>query len=104
MTNRLESYKDLLRVASGKTGKVRDGIEKVVDTLVSSADGRGAPWGDDTLGAGFADGENGYLKSRENIVTGANNMAGTFGNFSKGQKDALETLTAMDDGNAETFK
>ena len=50
---------------------------------------------------GFADGENGYLKSSDNIVKGARNMSGTFGNFSKGQQDALELLTRMDDGNGD---
>ncbi|MRH92852.1 hypothetical protein GFY24_36460 [Nocardia sp. SYP-A9097] len=104
MTDRLQSYKDLLRTASNKTGAVRDGIDKVVDTLISTTEGRGEPWGSDTMGKGFAAGENGYLKSSDNIVKGARNMSGTFGNFSKGQQDALELLTRMDDGNGDQFK
>ncbi|WP_157574078.1 hypothetical protein [Nocardia jejuensis] len=104
MTDRLESYKDLLRTASNKTGKVRDGIDDVVDQLISSTEGRGEPWGNDTMGRGFATGENGYVASSTNIVTGARNMSGTFANFSKGQLDALALLTNMDDGNAGAYK
>ncbi|MFB8002136.1 hypothetical protein [Nocardia sp. NPDC056000] len=104
MTDRLQSYKELLRTASSKTGAVRDGIDKIVDTLVSATEGRGEPWGNDTMGSGFANGDNGYLKSSGNIISGARNMSGTFGNFSKGQKEALDLLTTMDDGNGNGFK
>ncbi|WP_067574569.1 hypothetical protein [Nocardia acidivorans] len=104
MNDRLKNYTDLLRTAATKTGKVRDGIEQIVDTLVTTANGRGEPWGDDTLGAGFANGDNGYLKSRNNILDGADNMAGTFGNFSKGQTESADYLAAMDHGNGDGFK
>ncbi|MGX1810169.1 hypothetical protein ACWIGI_31015 [Nocardia sp. NPDC055321] len=104
MNDRLKTYTDLLNTAAGKTGKVRDGIEKVVDTLVSSADGRGRPWGDDTLGRNFFDGDNGYDKSSQNIIKGAGNMAGTFDNFSKGQTKAAEKLAGMDESNGSQFK
>ncbi|MFF2552688.1 hypothetical protein ACFVUS_16905 [Nocardia sp. NPDC058058] len=104
MNDRLESYKDLLRTASNKTGIVRDGIDRVVDKLVADSTGRGEPWGNDTMGAGFVSGDNGYGKSSINIIQGARNMSGTFGNFSKGQQDALELLTRMDDGNGGQFK
>lgn len=104
MNDRLKNYADLLHTAAGKTGKVRDGIENVVDTLVTNSAGRGEPWGSDTLGAGFAEGDNGYLKSRNNILDGADNMAGTFGNFSKGQTDSAELLSRMDQGNGDSFK
>ncbi|MEV6771246.1 hypothetical protein AB0N05_21765 [Nocardia sp. NPDC051030] len=104
MNDRLHSYEDLLTTAAGKTAKVRDGIEKVVDALVSSTDGRGQPWGSDSMGKNFADGPNGYLKSSSNLIEGANNMAGTFGNFSKGQTDAAALLSRMDTGNGEGFE
>ncbi|WP_330183408.1 hypothetical protein OHB26_07000 [Nocardia sp. NBC_01503] len=104
MNDRLQSYKDLLRTASNKTGAVRDGIDTIIDTLITTTNGRGEPWGNDTMGKGFADGDNGYVKSSGNIIDGARNMSGTFANFSKGQKDALELLTRMDDGNGDQFK
>ncbi|MFF0609134.1 hypothetical protein ACFYUD_10740 [Nocardia tengchongensis] len=104
MSGRLEAYEDLLTKAAGKTDKVRDGIEKVVSTLVSAADSRGTPWGNDTLGSNFAEGDQGYLASRKNIVEGAGNMAGTFGNFSDGQLKAAEELKKMDHDNGDGFE
>ncbi|MCU1643452.1 MAG: hypothetical protein JWN03_3727 [Nocardia sp.] len=104
MADRLKAYSDLLRTAAGKTAAVQDGIQQVVNTLVSSSDSRGEPWGDDSLGNQFANGANGYTKSKTNILEGANNMAGTFGNFSQGQLDAVTKLTNMDQGNASGFE
>ncbi|MEU0540809.1 hypothetical protein [Nocardia sp. NPDC005978] len=104
MNDRLKTYTDLLNTAAGKTGKVRDGIEKVVDTLVSTSNGRGQPWGNDTLGRNFSGGDNGYDKSSQNIIKGAGNMAGTFGNFSAGQIKAAEKLAGMDETNGSQFK
>ncbi|MFE3188748.1 hypothetical protein ACFXHA_07035 [Nocardia sp. NPDC059240] len=101
---RLESYHDLLVTASRKTGEVRDGIQGVVDQFTSAADALGEPWGNDSLGKQFADGEQGYLASRKNIVEGATNMAGTFGNFSKGQQDSAAQLEQMERDNADGFK
>ncbi|WP_067819137.1 hypothetical protein [Nocardia inohanensis] len=101
---RLESYIDLLTKASQKTGKVRDNIERIIDTLESSTASRGAPWGDDSLGNGFAGGDQGYIASRKNMLEGGGNMAGTFGNFSKGQSDSAAKLQRMEDGNRETFE
>ncbi|MGV9663643.1 hypothetical protein ACWDUL_25885 [Nocardia niigatensis] len=102
--NRLEAYKDLLVTASGKTGQVRDGIQGVVDTFTASADGRGEPWGNDSLGRQFANGEQGYLASKKNMIEGARNMAGTFANFSKSQKDSADELERQEQANRESFQ
>ncbi|WP_157513920.1 hypothetical protein [Nocardia concava] len=103
MSGRLEAYEDLLTKAAGKTDKVRDGIEKVMSTLASATAGRGEPWGNDTLGGNFANSDQGYIASKKNILEGATNMAGTFGNFSDGQRKAAEELKTMDHGNGEGF-
>ena len=102
--NRLEAYKDLLVAAAGKTGDVRDGIQRVVNTFTASAESRGEPWGNDSLGRQFSQGDQGYLASKKNMVEGATNMAGTFGNFSKSQQDSADKLDQMDHGNADGFK
>ncbi|MVU78986.1 hypothetical protein GPX89_17250 [Nocardia sp. ET3-3] len=104
MSGRLESYHDLLITASRKTGDVRDGIQGVVDTFESSADGLGEPWGSDSLGKQFAEGAQGYLASKKNIVDGAKNMAGTFANFSKSQHDSAVELEKKEKENADQFK
>ncbi|MEC3955055.1 hypothetical protein VMT65_18585 [Nocardia sp. CDC153] len=103
MSGRLESYHDLLVTASRKTGDVRDGIQGVVDALVSRTEALGEPWGGDSLGSQFANGEQGYLASKKNIVDGTKNMAGTFGNFSKSQQDSADELEKTEQANAEAF-
>ncbi|MEV6095116.1 hypothetical protein [Nocardia sp. NPDC051981] len=102
--SRLESYHDLLITASRKTGEVRDGIQGVVDDLESRSAALGQPWGTDSLGSQFANGAQGYLASKKNIVEGATNMAGTFGNFSKGQLDSAAELEKTEQANADAFK
>ncbi|MFI1915027.1 hypothetical protein [Nocardia sp. NPDC020380] len=104
MSDRLESYHDLLVTASRKTGVVRDGIQGVVNTFESSADGLGQPWGTDSLGSQFANGAQGYLASKQNILDGAKNMAGTFGNFSSSQHDSAVKLEQTEQANADAFK
>ncbi|WP_157513921.1 hypothetical protein [Nocardia concava] len=101
---RLHSYQDLLTKASQKTGEVRDGIKGVVDGFTSQADGLGTPWGNDSLGRQFAEGDQGYKASMKNIVEGARNMAGTFGNFSKTQQESADKLGSMDQANREGFQ
>lgn len=104
MADRLTTYTDLLRTAASKTDAVREGVQQVVNTLVSSAEARGDCWGDDSMGNQFANGKNGYLASKTNILDGANNMAGTFANFSQGQTDSANQLAAMDHTNATGFE
>ncbi|MFI6870207.1 hypothetical protein [Nocardia sp. NPDC050406] len=104
MSDRLESYIDHLQTASGKTGKVRDGIESVIDTFVAATNSRGEPWGNDTLGNQFAEGKEGYKATKANLVLGANNMAGTFNNFSTGQAKAAKELREMEETNAKGLR
>ncbi|MBL1075209.1 hypothetical protein JK358_12480 [Nocardia sp. 2] len=104
MSGRLEAYKDLLRTAKSRTTTVQEGLESVLATLEGALGGRVAPWGDDTLGNNFSNGPEGYLASRDNMVRGARNMAGTFGNVADGQADALELLSRMDGGNAGAYR
>ncbi|MEC3955050.1 hypothetical protein VMT65_18560 [Nocardia sp. CDC153] len=101
---RLHSYQDLLTKASQKTGEVRDGIKGVVDGFTSQADALGTPWGNDSLGRQFANGDQGYLASKKNIIEGATNMAGTFGNFSTSQQESADKLGSMDQANGEGFQ
>ncbi|GAB2562191.1 hypothetical protein [Nocardia heshunensis] len=104
MSGRLESYRDLLLKASEKTGEVRDGINGVVNTFNGQSDALGTPWGNDSLGNQFANGDQGYLASKDNIVKGATNMAGTFANFSKSQKDSADKLEATEEANRQAFQ
>ncbi|OJF78356.1 hypothetical protein NS14008_02880 [Nocardia seriolae] len=102
--SRLESYHDLLVTASRKTGEVHDGIQGVVDRLASATAALGDPWGSDSLGNQFANGAQGYLARKKNIVEGATNMAGTFANFSKSQHDSAVELEKIEKENADAFR
>ncbi|MTE11534.1 hypothetical protein [Nocardia aurantiaca] len=104
MSGRLESYRDLLVKASEKTGEVRDGINGVVNTFTAQADSLGTPWGNDSLGNQFANGDQGYLASKKNILEGASNMAGTFANFSQSQKDSADELERTEEANRQGFQ
>ncbi|MET8422600.1 hypothetical protein [Nocardia sp. NPDC004860] len=90
--------------ASEKTGEVRDGINGVVNTFTAQSDALGTPWGNDSLGSQFANGDQGYLASKKNILEGASNMAGTFANFSKSQKDSADELERTEEANREGFQ
>lgn len=103
MSDRLEAYEDLLTTASIKTGNVRDGINSVLETFETATNGRGACWGNDSLGSQFANGANGYLNSKGNMIEGAQNMAGTFDNFSTSMAQSAAYLSSQDQQNADQF-
>ncbi|QLY31849.1 hypothetical protein [Nocardia huaxiensis] len=96
MTDKVQAYIDLLGKAGGKTGDVRDRINKVLDTLESSLAARGRPWGTDEIGDQFANGANGYQATSVNLVKGGRNMSGTFDNFSDAQLKAAKDLRDTD--------
>ncbi|WP_067860975.1 hypothetical protein [Nocardia shimofusensis] len=99
----VENYPPLLDKAAQATGEVRDRINGVLNTLATSLASRGEPWGNDKLGKQFAEGDHGYTKSRENLEKSAENMATSFGNFSKTQTDAARELRKMDHGNGNQY-
>lgn len=106
MAEKLEYDSGLFHDAADATGRARDRINGIIGRLVSSADGRGAPWGGDTIGMSFAngqDGAGGYLLSRTNLVTGSQNVAGSLDSFSDGQRDSARLLERMEQGNVTGF-
>ncbi|MBF6356149.1 hypothetical protein IU449_16645 [Nocardia higoensis] len=99
----VENYPPLLDKAAQATGEVRDRINGVLSTLAASLAARGEPWGNDKLGKQFAEGDQGYVKSKENLEKSAGNMAISFGNFSKTQTDAARELRKMERGNGDQY-
>ncbi|WP_216912400.1 hypothetical protein OG225_38500 [Nocardia sp. NBC_01377] len=99
----VENYPNLLDIAAGKTGRVRDAINTVMGTLDVSLAGRGAPWGDDEMGRRFSDGPEGYLSSRGNLKTSAAAIAGSFDNFSTTQYDTARQLRELEEDNEGQF-
>ncbi|MFC8527915.1 hypothetical protein [Nocardia sp. NPDC057227] len=106
MAEKLEYDADLFYAAADATGRARDRVNGIISRLVSAADGRGAPWGADTIGQSFAngqDGTGGYLLSSSNLVTGSRNVAGSLDSFSAGQRESARLLERMEQGNVTGF-
>ncbi|QBS42951.1 hypothetical protein [Nocardia sp. CS682] len=106
MADKVQYESELFFKAAKKTGDARDRINGVLNTLQSSINSRGNPWGNDTLGRSFAngaDGSGGYTSSRDNIIMGAQNIAGSLGNFSTGQTKSAKLLEKMERGNRDGF-
>lgn len=93
--------------AADATGRVRDRIQGVLDTLATSTASREGCWGTDTLGANFLygpDGDNGYDSSRENTVDNADSMATGMKNLSTGQYESAVLLRNMEQGNRDGLR
>ncbi|WP_280431517.1 hypothetical protein [Nocardia brasiliensis] len=106
MADKVQYDSDLFFKAAKKTGDARDRINAVLHTLQVSLSARGNPWGNDTLGRNFAngpDGSGGYTSSRDNMITGATNIAGSLDNFSSGQTKSAKLLEKMENGNRDGF-
>ncbi|MBY8855238.1 hypothetical protein K7711_01970 [Nocardia sp. CA2R105] len=92
-----------LRRASVKTGEVRDRIGSVLTTLQSALAARGEPWGDDSLGHQFADGDKGYLTAKSNMITGAGQFEKTFDSYSTGQTQSADKIETTEHGTAAVY-
>ncbi|GGL23644.1 hypothetical protein [Nocardia jinanensis] len=106
MGDRVDYNDEAFRAAAERTGGVRDRINGVIGRLETSINGRGAPWGDDSLGLSFANGQdgNGYVPSKKNLIDSANNVAGTMGQFHDGQVESADYLQDMEDGNRDGLR
>ncbi|WP_054815820.1 hypothetical protein [Nocardia arizonensis] len=104
MADKFEYDADLFRAAADKSRTVSEKITNVLDTLNSSINGRGAPWGNDKLGKNFFNGpggDDGYGASRTNTTTNAATMATTMNDFASGQIDSAVAIEKMEQGNAD---
>ena len=85
---------------------MRDRVNGVLDTLTTSINGRGKPWGNDTLGQNFVNGQNndGYSAGKKNLIESAENIAGTMDSFHDGQVESADFLQDMEDGNRDGMR
>ncbi|BDT94282.1 MULTISPECIES: hypothetical protein [Nocardia] len=107
MADNVEFDEHLFRKAAQKTGHVQDRITGIIDRLSTSIAARGNCWGNDTIGRNFAngpDGSGGYTTTRDNLIKGARNVAGTFENFSEGQTETADLLRDMEHGNRDGIR
>ncbi|MEU1523122.1 hypothetical protein [Nocardia rhamnosiphila] len=106
MGDRVDYNDEAFRAAAERTGGVRDRINGVISSLESKINGRGAPWGSDSLGQSFAVGQdgNGYVPSKKNLLDSARNVSGTMGQFHDGQVESADYLQDMEDGNRDGLR
>ncbi|MGW5385208.1 hypothetical protein [Nocardia sp. NPDC003963] len=106
MGDRVDYNDEAFRAAAHRTGGVRDRVDAVLDTLESRIGARGKPWGDDSLGTAFYEGDNdnGYRSGKKNLVASAENISGTMGSFHDGQVESADYLQDMEDGNRDGLR
>ncbi|WP_157555400.1 WXG100 family type VII secretion target [Nocardia crassostreae] len=101
--SKVSATPEQLRSAGGKMQALHDRVNGIFNKLEGALAGRGEPWGNDSYGSGFADGEQGYLTARENLKDGFGKLATTFKSYADGQKDAATLLAGMDKRNGQGF-
>lgn len=106
MADRVDYNDEAFRAAAERTGGVRDRVKGVINTLETSINGRGKPWGNDTLGNSFYNGQNndGYGTGKTNLIDSAENVAGTMNSFYEGQVESADYLQDMEDGNRDGLR
>ncbi|MFI5776856.1 hypothetical protein [Nocardia sp. NPDC051570] len=85
-----------LRTAADKMEDVGHKTHEIVANLRNILQAKGYPWGHDDYGDKFVNGDKGYLKSNEALLTGGDNMAGSAAQFSKSMRDAATKMDNMD--------
>lgn len=105
MTDRVEVDPDRLENAANLTQDLADEVlglgRRMRERLDSIEDeSTGQPWGNDSMGEKFINGENndGYGSSKPNLLAGFDGIGGTFESFAVGQRDAVDELRTMDSG------
>ncbi|MEV6560972.1 WXG100 family type VII secretion target [Nocardia sp. NPDC051756] len=92
-----------LRTAANHAAGIHDRIDGVLATLESKLGATGTPWGKDSFGKKFADGEKGYLAARNNLLQGIGGISGTFGAIADGQRDAAGLIDGQESNNTNSF-
>ncbi|WP_433663175.1 hypothetical protein ACQPW1_14170 [Nocardia sp. CA-128927] len=85
-----------LRGAAAKMEAVGNKTHDIMNTLRNTLQGKGYPWGHDDYGDKFANGDKGYTKSSEGLLTGGDNMSESAGKFSSGMYGASNKIDDMD--------
>lgn len=89
-----------LRTAAQDSTVIEGNIAQVLATLQASLNGKGSPWGNDSFGNKFANGDKGYIAASKNVLSAVSDMGTTFGAIAQGQVQAADGLTSADTGSA----
>ncbi|MBU3065297.1 hypothetical protein KO481_27690 [Nocardia sp. NEAU-G5] len=90
----------LLRAAAQDSGAIKDNIAQVFANLQASLNAKGSPWGKDSFGDKFANGDKGYVAVSKNVLSAVSDMGTTFDSIAQGQVQAADELSAADAGSA----
>jgi len=89
-----------LRTAAQDSGTINSNIAQALATLQSSLSAKGSPWGSDSFGGKFANGDQGYIAVSKNLLSAVSDMGTTFGSIEQGQLQAADELASADAGSA----
>ncbi|WP_378737165.1 hypothetical protein [Nocardia brasiliensis] len=79
-------------------------VESILKNLRTSADGRGACWGDDKTGEQFANGEKGYLAGRDNLYASLQNNIDRFTEQTRELRKAAKAFEVAEDNSTRSLK
>ncbi|MGV9674398.1 hypothetical protein ACWDSJ_03880 [Nocardia sp. NPDC003482] len=108
MADKVQVDPQQLRSAAEVTADLATKVRKVGSDLRTAlagieSDGGNRPWGNDKTGKKFADGDKGYKKARDNLLSGTDGMGETLEQFANGQRTAANFLGTTDSGSAQPF-
>jgi len=97
---------ELLRQAAEKVQHVSDRISGALNTLQSSSDSKGSPWGDDVYGYKFAEGDNnnGYLAAQSSLHEITSGLADHSQSHADGVHSSADDLTTVDSQSSDGFQ
>ncbi|WP_067667188.1 hypothetical protein [Nocardia miyunensis] len=96
----VEINPEQLRTAASDCDRIHSSVLSTLKTLRTAVDAEQAPWGNDSFGKKFADGDKGYIAVSKNLLEGINDLATTFGTFASGQREAADELSNADTGHS----
>ncbi|MQY24986.1 hypothetical protein [Nocardia aurantia] len=93
------------RLSGSGTGSAQGELAAIVGDLTTRLDNYGSQtWGDDSYGKKFADGHDGYLAARDNLLTGGTEMAAAIGSVGRGLIAAAGNFTDNEASGRDRFR
>ena len=96
MADSLKVDPDRLRSAADQLADVGDQVKGISSSLHSQVDALGEPWGDDSTGHQFADGEKGYLAQKDAVGTAVTSLAGFVGDLAESLRMTVDAIEQLD--------
>ncbi|APA97248.1 WXG100 family type VII secretion target [Nocardia seriolae] len=103
MTGKVEVEIQQLRTVGGSLDAVSARIDAIIAKVSSASTAYKGSWGSDEFGQSFSGGDNGYIKSDENLQTVLKSKVALLNSYSKGLTDAATALQSAEDSNTDSF-